>query len=102
MLLLGPRSNNRMVVVVATVCSAVAALLVASVAASCVRGRRRARRAGSITVGDTSVQIDQLKEYTYDELKKATGNFCKDAELGRGAFGVVYKVSSVLVCYNKV
>nr|CAB3499950.1 unnamed protein product [Digitaria exilis] len=79
-----------MVAVVATVCSAVAALLVASVAVCCVRGRR-ARRAGSITVGDTSVQIDQLKEYTYDELKKATGNFCKDAEIGRGAFGVVYK-----------
>ncbi|TVU30806.1 hypothetical protein EJB05_22449, partial [Eragrostis curvula] len=42
-------------------------------------------------MGDTSVQIDLLQEYTYEELKKATGNFSKDAELGRGAFGVVYK-----------
>ncbi|WVZ51199.1 hypothetical protein U9M48_002361 [Paspalum notatum var. saurae] len=35
--------------------------------------------------------MDQLREYTYEELKKATGNFSKAAELGRGAFGVVYK-----------
>ncbi|RLN18165.1 hypothetical protein C2845_PM02G15520 [Panicum miliaceum] len=56
------------------------------------RGRRRRGLAGGVGGGVLrSRKIDQLKEYTYDELKKATGNFSKDAELGRGAFGVVYK-----------
>jgi hypothetical protein len=82
------------IVVVVSVGTAIAALLVAVVVACRLR-RRRARRAGSIIMGDTSVQIDVLQEYTYEELKKATGNFSKEAELGRGAFGVVYKVVKV-------
>lgn len=48
-------------------------------------------------MGDTSVPVDILQEYTYEELKKATGNFSKDSELGRGAFGVVYKVRTYVV-----
>ncbi|XP_062205738.1 cysteine-rich receptor-like protein kinase 29 [Phragmites australis] len=86
----GHRSHRKEITAVASVGAVVAASLVAVVVACCVRGRR-ARRRGSITVGDKSMQIDQLQEYRYEELKKATGNFSKDTELGRGAFGVVYK-----------
>ncbi|CAL4998301.1 unnamed protein product [Urochloa decumbens] len=89
----GSGSNHHMVIVVVTV-GTIVVLLVLMVVAWCVRGRRQARqRSGSITLGGMRVQIDQVLEYTYDELKKATGNFSKDAELGRGAFGVVYKAT---------
>ncbi len=36
--------------------------------------------------------------YSYSVLKLATRDFHQDNELGKGGFGVVYKVSSLTVC----
>jgi hypothetical protein len=36
--------------------------------------------------------------YSYSVLKLATRDFHQDNELGKGGFGVVYKVSSLIVC----
>ncbi|CAM0908304.1 unnamed protein product [Alopecurus aequalis] len=83
-------SNRTVIAAVVSVGAAVAIFLGVTVAAYCRRGRR-ARRAGSITMGGASVNVDHVQVYTYEELKKATSNFSKESELGRGAFGVVYK-----------
>jgi len=36
--------------------------------------------------------------YSYSVLKLATKDFHQDNELGKGGFGVVYKVSSLTIC----
>ncbi|CAM0954242.1 unnamed protein product [Alopecurus aequalis] len=37
------------------------------------------------------VKVDHVKEYGYDELRIATENFADHYEIGRGAFGIIYK-----------
>ncbi|CAM6129051.1 unnamed protein product [Calypogeia fissa] len=41
--------------------------------------------------GKRAGQKGMLKMFTVHELKAATNNFCRDNELGKGAFGTVYK-----------
>lgn len=38
------------------------------------------------------IKVDHVREYRYDELERATDHFSSDREIGRGAFGIVYKV----------
>lgn len=37
------------------------------------------------------IKVDHVREYRYDELERATDHFSSDREIGRGAFGIVYK-----------
>lgn len=39
----------------------------------------------------------QPKLYTYGELRAATNDFHPDMKLGEGAFGVVYKVTPIIM-----
>jgi len=41
--------------------------------------------------GSGHVKVDHVREYGYDELRSATDNFADHCEIGRGAFGIVYK-----------
>uniref|UniRef100_A0ACD5TEE1 Uncharacterized protein n=1 Tax=Avena sativa TaxID=4498 RepID=A0ACD5TEE1_AVESA len=41
--------------------------------------------------GSGHVKVDHVREYGYDELTNATDNFADHCEIGRGAFGIVYK-----------
>ncbi|KAF6991417.1 hypothetical protein CFC21_008503 [Triticum aestivum] len=41
--------------------------------------------------GSGHVKVDHVQEYGYDELSNATENFADHCEIGRGAFGIVYK-----------
>jgi serine/threonine protein kinase len=37
--------------------------------------------------------------YSYKEIKLATNNFDKKNKLGKGGFGVVYKVLNIKMCF---
>ena len=44
------------------------------------------------------IKVDHVREYRYDELERATDHFSSDREIGRGAFGIVYKVLTYSTC----
>ncbi|WJX61268.1 putative serine/threonine-protein kinase pix13 [Trifolium repens] len=46
---------------------------------------------GSITISGKFLEMPNLKEFSYGDLKIATKNFKSDALLGEGGFGKVYK-----------
>jgi hypothetical protein len=52
---------------------------------------------------DVLVEIAKLEVqpilYTYNELKDITNNFHVDNELGKGSFGVVYKVNILHILF---
>jgi hypothetical protein len=40
--------------------------------------------------------VQNIKLYSYKELRIATGNFSPDNKIGEGGFGFVYKVIKVI------
>ncbi|GAU29817.1 hypothetical protein TSUD_223630 [Trifolium subterraneum] len=51
----------------------------------------KSKEEGSTTISGKFLEIPNLKEFSYGDLKVATKNFKSDALLGEGGFGKVYK-----------
>ncbi|KAM1714995.1 hypothetical protein ACFX11_025794 [Malus domestica] len=60
----------------------------------------RKRKSGSGQFGhdpDENV-LENIKVFSYNELRSATDNFHPSNKIGRGGFGTVYKVLRLCIC----